>query len=67
MGFWWESQKERDLRRTRRRWEITIKTDISLIGSGGTDWIYLAQDRDTWRALLNTIMNLRSSGRFLRS
>jgi hypothetical protein len=29
------------------------------IGSGGVDWIDLAQDRDQWRALINTVMNLR--------
>jgi hypothetical protein len=28
-------------------------------GSGGTDWIHLAQDRDQWRALVNKVMNLR--------
>jgi hypothetical protein len=29
------------------------------IGIGDVDWIHLAQDRDRWRALVNTVMNLR--------
>jgi hypothetical protein len=33
--------------------------DLGEIGWDGRDWIELAQDRDQWRALLNTVMNLR--------
>jgi hypothetical protein len=33
--------------------------DLREIGYGGMDWIDLAQDRDRWRALVNTVMNLR--------
>jgi hypothetical protein len=33
--------------------------DLREIGRGGMDWIDVAQDRDQWRALVNTIMNLR--------
>jgi hypothetical protein len=33
--------------------------DLTKIGLGGMDWIDLAQDRDKWRALVNTVMNLR--------
>jgi hypothetical protein len=29
------------------------------MGGGGIDWIYVAQDRDKWRGLVNTIMNFR--------
>jgi hypothetical protein len=36
-----------------------IKMDLREIGSGDVDWIDLAQDRDRWRALVNTVMNLR--------
>jgi hypothetical protein len=42
--------------------------DLGEIGWGGRDWIELAQDRDQWRALVNTVMNLRflkNVGKFL--
>jgi hypothetical protein len=34
-----------------------IKIDIREIGWGGIDWIHLAQDRDQWQALVNTVLN----------
>jgi hypothetical protein len=43
----------------RRRWVDSIKMDLREIGWDGMDWIDLAQDRDQWRALVNTVMNLR--------
>jgi hypothetical protein len=44
----------------RRRWEDNIKMDLREVGwGGGIDWIDLAQDRDRWRALVYTVMNLR--------
>jgi hypothetical protein len=45
----------RPLGRPRRRWE----DDIKIYLRDGVDWIVLAQDRDQWRALVNTVMNLR--------
>jgi hypothetical protein len=50
---------KRPLGRRRRRCLDNIKMDLREIGWGGTDWIDLAQDRDQWRALVNTVMNLR--------
>jgi hypothetical protein len=51
--------RRRPLGRTRRRWEDNIKMDLPEVGWVGMDWIELAQDRDRWRALVNTVMNLR--------
>src|SRR5215469_944672 len=47
---------KRPLGRPRRRWEDNIKMDLQEVGGGG-DWMELAQDRDGWRALVNTVMN----------
>jgi hypothetical protein len=49
----------RPLGRSRRRWEDNINMDLRKIGFGDVDWIHWAQDRDRWRALVNTVMNLR--------
>jgi hypothetical protein len=50
---------KRPLGRPRRRWEDNIKMDLQDVGFGVMDWIELAQDRDSWRALVNAVMNLR--------
>jgi hypothetical protein len=50
---------KRPLGRPRREWVDNIKIDLRVIGCDGMDWIYLAQDRDQWRALVNTVMNLQ--------
>jgi hypothetical protein len=50
---------KRPLGRPRRRWVDNIKMDLTKIGWDGVDWIELAQDRDQWRALVNTVMNLQ--------
>jgi hypothetical protein len=49
----------RPLGRQRHRWEDGIRMDLREIGWGSVDWIQLAQDRDRWRALVNTATNLR--------
>jgi hypothetical protein len=49
----------RPLGRPRRRWEDNIKMNLQEVGWGGMDWIDMAQDRDTWRAVVNVVMNLR--------
>jgi hypothetical protein len=49
---------KRPLGRPRCRWVNSIKVDLRETGWGGMDWIDLAQDRDQWRALVNTVMNL---------
>jgi hypothetical protein len=50
---------KRPLGRPRRRWIDNIKIDLLEIGLGGVDWIGLVQDRYRWRALVNSVMNLR--------
>jgi hypothetical protein len=49
-----KTEGRRPLGRSRQRWEDNIKMDLREIGLG-VDWIYLAQDRDRWRILMNTI------------
>jgi hypothetical protein len=53
-----KSEGRRPLGRLRRRWVDNIKMGRE-IGWDGLDWVDLAQDRDHWRALVNTVMNLR--------
>ena len=50
---------KRPLGRPRRRWEDNIKMDLQEVGRGfvGTGWS-MAEDRDRWRALVSTVMNL---------
>jgi hypothetical protein len=49
---------KRQLGRPRHRWEDTIKNDLREIEWEGVDWMNLAQDRDQWRDLVKTVMNL---------
>ena len=54
-----KSEGKIPLGRPRRRWKDNIKMDLQDVGCGDIDWIELAQDRDSWRALVNSVMNLR--------
>ena len=50
---------KRPLGRPRHRWEDNIKMDVEEVGRGCVDWMELAQDRDRWRSLVSTLMNIR--------
>jgi hypothetical protein len=52
---------KRPLGRPRCRWVDNIKIELREIGWDGMDWIDLAQDRDLWWAVVNTVMNLQVS------
>jgi hypothetical protein len=56
--FMGRPEGKRPLGRQRHEWVDNTKMDLREIGSICMDWIDLAQDRDQWRALLNTEMNL---------
>ena len=45
--------------RPRHRWEDNIRMDLQEVGCGGMDSIEMAQDMNSWRALVNAVMNLR--------
>jgi hypothetical protein len=49
----------RPLGRPRRRWVNNIRMDLEEVGWSDVDWIGLAQDRNRWRALANSVLNLR--------
>jgi hypothetical protein len=59
IGYWWESQRERTTRKTKRRWVDNIRMDLGEVGWGDVDLIGQAQDRKRWRVLVNSILNLR--------
>jgi hypothetical protein len=70
--YWSENLKgrQRSLEKRSRRWEDNIRMDPRETGWEGVDWMHLAQERNQWRDLLNTVMNLRISleaGNFLMS
>jgi hypothetical protein len=63
-------EEKRPLGRPRRGWVDNIKMDFREIGWDGGDWIDLVQDRDKWRGLVNTVINLLvpyNIGKFLSS
>jgi len=58
-GFWWgKPEGKRLLGRLRLRWE-NIKLNCKETGWERVEWIDLARDRDKWRAVVNTVMNLQ--------
>jgi hypothetical protein len=50
---------KRPLGRSRRRWVDNNKIDLRETEWNGVDWIDMAQDRDQWRAVVNTVLKLR--------
>ena len=53
-------EEKRPLGRPWHRWEDNIKVGLQEVRwEGGMDWIELAEDRDRWRALVTTVMNLQ--------
>jgi hypothetical protein len=50
---------KKQLGRSKRRWAVSIKMDLGEIEWDDTDWIDLAEDRDQWKALVNTVISLR--------
>jgi hypothetical protein len=52
-------ERNRPLGRPRRRWEHNIKMELQEVGGGCGDWMELAHDRDSWRALVSAVMNVR--------
>jgi hypothetical protein len=49
---------KRQLGRPKRRWEDNVRMDLREIGWEGVDCIHLVQDRDQWRALVNTVKKI---------
>ena len=52
-------EEKRLMENPRRRWEDNIKMDLQEVGGDCGDLMELAQDRERWRALVSTVMNLR--------
>jgi hypothetical protein len=53
------TEGKRSLGRSRRRWVDNIRMDLGEVGWGDVDCIGLAKDRNRWRALVNSVLNLR--------
>jgi hypothetical protein len=58
-GFWWERRKQKDhLKHQGVDGRMGSKRTLGRL-AGGVEWIHLAQDRDSWRAVVNAVMNHR--------
>jgi len=57
-NFGWKTEEKRPLGRPKRRWDDNIIMDLNEIVWEDVNWIHLSQDRDQWRAPLNTVMSL---------
>jgi hypothetical protein len=55
IGYWFQNRRERP----RRRWVDNIRMDLGEVVWVDVNWIGLAQDRNRWRALVNSVLNLR--------
>jgi hypothetical protein len=53
---------KRALGRSRRGWVDNIRKDLGEVGLGDVDWIGLAKDRNRWRAVVNSVLNLQFHG-----
>jgi hypothetical protein len=65
-----KSEGKRPLGRHWHRWKDKVKMNLKEIGWEDLDWVHLTQDKDQWRGLMNTVMNLRvplNVGNFLNS
>ena len=58
-GLVWKPEGKRPLGRPRHRWEENINMDLKEVRCGGMDWFEMAQDSDSWQALVNAVINLR--------
>jgi hypothetical protein len=54
-----KTERKSPLGKPRRRWVDNIKMDLLEVGWGDVDWVGLAKDRNRWRALVNSVLNLR--------
>jgi hypothetical protein len=59
LGLVGKSEGKRPLGRPRRRWVDNIRMNLGEVGWGDVDWIGLAKDRNGWRAVVNSVLNLR--------